>query len=105
MSNELDAYTTVFGKEHPGRLRSVGQCVCPSRIFASSSSSGGGSSRVDRTELSAKYESLQQEFDEMKSQMALIMQHMGGSLPTEFFNTDQVSIIFFQLKCLCYFNT
>ena len=34
--NDEEAYTTVFGKEHSGRVRGMGMGVCPSQVFGTS---------------------------------------------------------------------
>ncbi|PIN13378.1 hypothetical protein CDL12_14000 [Handroanthus impetiginosus] len=99
LSSEDDAYTTVFGKEHPGRVRTVGQGVCPSQMFGSTSHAGGSSSSnyILKSEYDANMEMMKKKVEEndaeiksLKSALAYMMQHMGGSMPSSFPNINQV---------------
>ncbi|PIN25556.1 hypothetical protein CDL12_01700 [Handroanthus impetiginosus] len=100
LSSEDDAYTTVFGKEHPRRVRTVGQGVCPSQMFGSTSHAGGSSSSnyICKTEFDANMETMTKRMEEndaeiksLKSALAYMMQHMGGSLPPGFPNINEVN--------------
>ena len=100
LSSEDDAYTTVFGKEHPGRVRTVGQGVCPSQMFGSTSRAGGSSSSnyILKAEFDANMETMTKKMEEndteiksLKSALTYMMQHMGGSLPPGFPNINQVN--------------
>ncbi|PIN26420.1 hypothetical protein CDL12_00835 [Handroanthus impetiginosus] len=99
LSSEDDAYTIVFGKEHPGRVRSVGQGVCPSQMSGSTSRAGGSlsSNYILTSEYDASMEKMQKKMEEndakiksLKNALAYMMQHMGGSLPSNFSNINEV---------------
>ncbi|PIN17928.1 hypothetical protein CDL12_09408 [Handroanthus impetiginosus] len=86
LSSEDDAYTTVFGKEQPGRVRTVGQGICPSQMFGSTSRVGGSSSSnyILKAEYEANMEMMTKRMEEndaeiksLKSALAYMMQHMG----------------------------
>ncbi|KAJ1427131.1 putative transposase, Ptta/En/Spm, plant [Sesbania bispinosa] len=101
MSSEEDAYTNVFGKENPGRVRGMGFGVCPSQVLGPaycfgnstmSSSSGDSSSELAKlkTELeasNARVEALEQEVAKVRSledQISFLMQNYGGQFPARF---------------------
>ncbi|KAJ1382950.1 hypothetical protein SESBI_43765 [Sesbania bispinosa] len=105
MSSEEGAYTNVFGKEHPGRVRGMGFGVCPSQVLGNStmsSSSGDSSSEVAKlkTELeasNARVEALEQEVAKVRTleqevakvqsledRISFLMQNYGGQLPARF---------------------
>ncbi|PIN26656.1 hypothetical protein CDL12_00589 [Handroanthus impetiginosus] len=99
LSSEDDAYTTVFDKEHPGRVRSVGQGVCPSQMSGSISRAGGSlsSNYILKSEYDASMDKMQKKMEEndakiksLKNALAYMMQHMGGSLPSNFPNINEV---------------
>ncbi|PIN13639.1 hypothetical protein CDL12_13737 [Handroanthus impetiginosus] len=99
LSSEDDAYTTVFGKEYPRRIRSVGQGVCPSQMSRSTSRAGGSlsSNYILKSEYDASMERMQKKMEEndtkiksLKNALAYMMQHMGGSLPSSFPNINEV---------------
>ncbi|PIN12108.1 hypothetical protein CDL12_15287 [Handroanthus impetiginosus] len=100
LSSEDDAYTTVFGKEHPKHVQTVGQGVCPSQMFGSTSRAGESSSSnyILKVEYDANMEMMKKKVEEndteiksLKSALAYMMQHMGGSLPSGFPNINQVN--------------
>ncbi|KAJ1412231.1 putative transposase, Ptta/En/Spm, plant [Sesbania bispinosa] len=101
ISSEEEAYTNVFGKDHPGRVRGMGFGVCPSQVLGPayrfgnstmSSSSGDSSSELAKlkTELEAsntRVETLEQEVVKVRSledQISFLMQNFGGQLPARF---------------------
>ncbi|PIN19304.1 hypothetical protein CDL12_08022 [Handroanthus impetiginosus] len=99
LSSEDDAYTTIFGKEHPERVRTVGQGVCPSQMFGSTSRAGESSSSnyILKAEFDANIETMTKrmeknnaEIKSLKNAFAYMMQHMRGSLPPGFPNINQV---------------
>ncbi|PIN22878.1 hypothetical protein CDL12_04406 [Handroanthus impetiginosus] len=100
LSSKDDAYTTVFGKEHPGRVRGVGQGVCPSQISGSTSRTGGSFSNnyILKSEYEANMEKMEKkkkeendaEIKSLKNALAYMMQHIGGSLPSSFPNINEV---------------
>ncbi|PIN22607.1 hypothetical protein CDL12_04688 [Handroanthus impetiginosus] len=88
LSSEDDAYTTVCGKEHPGRVRTVGQGVCPSQMFGSTSHAGGSSSsnyilkakhEANMETMTKRMEENDAEIKSLKSALAYMIQHMGQS--------------------------
>ncbi|PIN04341.1 hypothetical protein CDL12_23123 [Handroanthus impetiginosus] len=97
LSSEDDAYNIVFGKEHLRRVRTVGQGVCPSPMFGSTSRAGESSSSnyILKAEYDANMEMMKKKVEEndteiksLKSALAYMMQHMGGSLPSGFPNIN-----------------
>ena len=101
MSSEDDAYATVFGMEHPGRVRTFGYGVCPSQISGSSSRSAGSSSNhqyrqseyeEEMATMKSALANQQSEIKSLKNAMAYLMQQMGGSLPPNIPDINQVNI-------------
>ncbi|PIN12573.1 hypothetical protein CDL12_14809 [Handroanthus impetiginosus] len=99
LSSEDDASTTVFGKEHPRRVRTVSQCVCRSQMFGSTGCVGGSlsSNYILKSEFDADMEKMQKKMKEndaeiksLKSALAYMMQYVGSSLPSVFPNINQV---------------
>lgn len=102
MSSGEDAYNRVFGKEHPGRVRGVGFGPVPSEWChrpgnGNSSNSGNTtSSNVDR--LKSELQDSNARVKVLEDQMAFIMQHLGGQMPTGF---NQVRILILMLLLGC----
>ncbi|PIN04442.1 hypothetical protein CDL12_23022 [Handroanthus impetiginosus] len=98
LSSEDDTYTTIFGKEHLGRVRTAGQGVCPSQMFGSTSRVEESllSNYILKAEYDANMKMMKKKVEEndaeikLKSALAYIMQHMGGSLAFGFSNINQV---------------
>ncbi|XP_061350317.1 uncharacterized protein LOC133295490 [Gastrolobium bilobum] len=88
VSDEDEAYEFTFGKEHPGRVRGMGFGVVPSQIRKRSRVSGSSSNNSGPTQ--AEYNTLKEELDTIKTQMATILQHIGAPMPPNL-NSNQVA--------------
>ncbi|PIM97122.1 hypothetical protein CDL12_30412 [Handroanthus impetiginosus] len=84
-SSETEAFTKVFGKEHPGRVRSVGHCVAPSQFFGSTSYSGEETSSQANVEI----QELKSEVKALRAQMAYFMEHFGAQMLDGNLNNNQ----------------
>ncbi|GAU46156.1 hypothetical protein TSUD_301160 [Trifolium subterraneum] len=84
-----DAYTAVFGKEHPGHVRGVGFGVVPSQYFGRSSraptSASGGNDSTMRQELNASNARIRALEDQV---VMLTQQYALYSRGTQVSNTD-----------------
>ncbi|PIN07619.1 hypothetical protein CDL12_19818 [Handroanthus impetiginosus] len=112
LSSEDDAYTTMFGKEHPGRVRSVSQGVCPSQMSRSTSRAGESlsSNYILKSKYDAIMEKMQKKMEEnnaeiksLKNALAYMIQHMGGSLPSIFqISMSELLLIFDCARLDCF---
>ncbi|PIN08925.1 hypothetical protein CDL12_18494 [Handroanthus impetiginosus] len=94
ISSENDAFTKVFGKEHPGRVRSMGYCVCPSQYLGSSSNSKesrSSQSNAEIEELKSQLQANNAEMKVLKAQMDFFMEHFGAQMPPSNLNNNQVA--------------
>ena len=100
-----DAFVKLFGKEHPGRVRGMGFGVCPSQVFKSTSSHGGGtSSSCSHGSETAKIQQMEVELKENKVAVSILQaqvnyflkHYMGGVVPSDFptIGSNGVSIFF-----------
>ncbi|XP_061374182.1 uncharacterized protein LOC133316450 [Gastrolobium bilobum] len=85
ITSEDEAFETVLGKEHPGRVRGKGYGVVITQMrkrrCTSASSSSAGPSQAEYDALKQELDCLKGkigEFDSMKAQMASIMQHLNA---------------------------
>lgn len=86
--SEEDAFTTIIGEEHFGRVRSMGFGICPSQVLKSFGGSSSGSSSSQVTQLQseleaerARVDALEKEvtkFKGMEEKLAFLMQHVMG---------------------------
>ena len=96
-----DAFTRVFGKEHPGRVRGMGLGVCPSQVFGSTgrtsmSSTTGAPSNAAWQELVSELKASNARIQALEEQMSYLMQNFAGQLPPGFPNSrvNQVNYCF-----------
>ncbi|PIN12401.1 hypothetical protein CDL12_14993 [Handroanthus impetiginosus] len=75
-SSETEAFTKIFGKEHPRRVHSVGHCVAPSQFFGSTSYSGEEASFQANVEI----QELKSEVKALRAQMVYFMEHFGAQM-------------------------
>ena len=81
--SEDEAYTRVFEKEHPRRVRSMGLGVCPTQIFgpayhyrgSTSSSSIGTTTNAKIIQLMVQLEASNERVKLLEEQMSFILQN------------------------------
>ncbi|PIN00510.1 hypothetical protein CDL12_26986 [Handroanthus impetiginosus] len=93
-SSDNDVSTKFFVKEHPGRVRSMGYCVCPSQYVGSSihaKESSSSQSNAEIEELKLQLQANNVEIKALKEQMAYFMEHFGAQMPPNNLNNNQVA--------------
>jgi len=87
-----DSLGQVFGKEHPGRVRCVGDRVCPSQIFGSSNPRYGGiptstscvqELKIEVQELKNQIETKDGNMKIMATLLAQLLRHSSMKVPAE----------------------
>ncbi|KAK6151109.1 hypothetical protein DH2020_016041 [Rehmannia glutinosa] len=79
-----DALGKIIGKEHPGRVRALGFCPCPSTAFESTYNATQRPS--NDSQMKAYVASLEKELATTKSQLEDMKKTFGGALVTVFQN-------------------
>ncbi|XP_039116512.1 uncharacterized protein LOC120251895 [Dioscorea cayenensis subsp. rotundata] len=86
-SSENEAFTSVFGKEHPGYVRGMGLGVVPTQIYGSSSSSSrrneaSGGTQAEINELRDTVQLLRQQVQEneqrFQQQLSILTQQLAN---------------------------
>ncbi|RYR24888.1 hypothetical protein Ahy_B02g058463 [Arachis hypogaea] len=87
--SQNDSLAQVLGKEHPGRVRTLGAELCPTQVFGNAAGQSSGSSEQNEeyerriAELIAKIEEEQAKRQLMGKVLGYIIQQQGGNLPAD----------------------
>ncbi|MED6207435.1 hypothetical protein PIB30_035825 [Stylosanthes scabra] len=86
--SQNDSLAQVFGKEHPGRVRSVGSGPCPTNVFGSASQRPSYGGQIEKyqwqiAQLQAGAVEKTKKIHTMENIVRFLVQRQGDDLPLE----------------------